>query len=123
MILQNLTTTNQRKSSKSKYVRKLTELDVVTTLPCKRGLKVTLCTPVFYFVSRVLCMNLDCQTTRIHSVFTGEIEFETDRLKFRTDRLKFDPDHHVPTFDSGTCTVICVSFDFHPRMKSRSKVA
>ena len=31
IILQNLTTTNQRKSGKSKYDRKLTKFDVVTT--------------------------------------------------------------------------------------------
>ena len=31
MILQNLTTTNRRKSDESKYDRKLTKLDVVTT--------------------------------------------------------------------------------------------
>ena len=30
-ISQNLTTTNQRKSDESKYDRKLTELDIVTT--------------------------------------------------------------------------------------------
>ena len=31
IILQNLTATNQRKSGKSKYDRKLTKLDAVTT--------------------------------------------------------------------------------------------
>ena len=38
MILQNLTTTNRRKSDESKYDRKLTKLDVANPVPCKRDL-------------------------------------------------------------------------------------
>ena len=51
IVLQNLITTNHRKSGKSKFGRKMAEPDVVTMnpVPCKRGLCLRIMHTIFAF--------------------------------------------------------------------------